>query len=276
MTDSPLEFLNENVARRYPFAESAALTSEGGDLSDAVVLDVRGFSRERPEISPRLACIVGPAADVDATYPAVANAYAFYWEMGAADNPVRVCTAIEITDTWPVYSTGVVRDSHFPDRDVRRAVIQAVVGSAVQDIPQNHRLHFVDTAPLENSTVDCLYRAQIDDIRIIHRTGPTEVLSGDVQLRGGYNTAVQASGNTLRILPALGAGELGRFVGSNSPDGSSQCAGRIISINGIGATKRGEFYLRNGPGVEIINYPDLHKIVIKVAPEALSSITCKQ
>lgn len=101
-------------------------------------------------------------------------------------------------------------------------------------------------------------------------------VNGHVRLEAGFNALVRQkdSVNTVSISAALGYGkgepqfELPVFPGEEPPLGSTllsggdNCCEVVRSINGVGGPN---FRIEAGPGVEIVELPEQHRVIVNVS-----------
>lgn len=274
MNDAYTEFLTENSQRSYPFVEDSPLVSLTSDvLENDVILDLKAFHRARPEIPFQLKAIVGPASAGVSPYVGVADSYVIYFAAGPEDSPViwGLQVGISAAGSTPLVVEASVADPYYPDKNL--GVVRATIGAGLFSIPFDAFWEFT-TAIVEPALVVQPYRNQIDLLKVIHQEGDDDVIGGDVAIRGGYNVNVVPAIKGVSIIPSLGGGSLGRFIGSIREPGTSKCKGVLLSINGILPTTRGEFFITGENGIEIINLPDEHKIRIRVAPPKIGATVC--
>lgn len=267
MSDAYLEFLSENKERRFPFVEDCSLKTDlDVQFPDDVILDVRGFHRERPEIPPQLSTFVGP--DNAGGLPGY---YHLTFKMGRIAAPLTFQLLVPIDNPiWPLTYTIVTPDPIYPES--RLSSLRLTIGAGILSVDPAADYTFPGTALLEPITISELYRTQVDQVKVVHADADSEFVGGDLVLRGGYNMDLQQSGQTIRLNPSLGGGELGRWTGSLNPENASKCKGALLSLNGQGATERGEFFFYGRNGIDIIPLPTEHKIQIKISPEMLGTI----
>lgn len=275
MSDAFLEFLAENGQRRYPFIEN----SNNLDLTDTfsmpddAVLDIRGFHRNKPEITPRLAAIVGPTAALNADYPAVVDHNTLYFEMGTLAAPLRFAISVPVDQTiWPFSVTASVPDPIYAG--VNLAVLHVTTGVGTTMVAASERWLFGNRLEVEPSLIGELYRQQIDCVRLVHDVAADEYVGGSIILRGGYNFDLSQEGQVITLEPSLGGGELGRFTGSVADEAASRCADVLTNINGGLADKKGAFAIKGGLGIEVVNLPAEHKIQLKISPAKLGALAC--
>jgi len=274
-----LEFLNENAARRYPLIEDCVPTVEGVPgplvLEDNIVLDARGFSRERNEVAAKLSALVGPGAGSHPLYPAVVGQRTLYWEMGTLAAPLRMALGVPLDNVaWPFVGEASAPDFRWPGRQVRRASLRVTLGQAIAGLPLDARWLLGDRAPLEISVIHQLYRAQLDGIRLVHQDGTNEWLAGDLEVMGGYNVDV-VTGENIMINPVVGGGTLGRWIQSLVPDAQSACRNAILQLGGAVPNSRGELTFLGGRGIKIEARPESHTIILAVDLSSLGGyVSC--
>jgi hypothetical protein len=138
--------------------------------------------------------------------------------------------------------------------------------------------------PVEPGCIQWLYDAFVREIQLANRgegdrsaVPAAAGIGGTVRFRAGRNARVtiQARTNTLELASDPGGGTAGGFRPCLPPalPGIS-CDGFIRTINGAGPDADGEFAIRGGPGVEVRNYPEEHRIVIDFT-KGLADGTCE-
>jgi hypothetical protein len=269
MADAYVEFLTENSQRNYPFAEDASLTSGAFRLPNDVVLDFRGFSRQRPVLIPHLESIMGQAAPAQAGQPASAGNWTLVFRAGL--NHAFRCEIPVTNAQWPFVSRVKLQDpvyaADYPDVNI--GGISVTVGRGIQAIQDVEGYTFIPTAtPLEPSLFVSLYRQVLDYLRLVHSgPAPDDVIGRAVKTYGGYNCFVNQStaDKTLAIGAQLGAGRLGYNLDPGT--GQSACRGFVFQINGIKPDAQYDFKILAGEGIRVENLPDEHKIKIIYSPE---------
>jgi hypothetical protein len=236
MTDAIEEFLSENAQRSFPLREDCDLSYGSGVLDNSVVLDFRGWHRDRPEIAPHLSAIVGPDGAGFASFVPNAGMVSFYFSAGSGDGSILwIFLVPTLQGDFPVSQVSTVGDLVYDG--ISRGTARASFGRGVSLIPSDATWVF-QNAILEPGLVVEQYRNQVDSIRIIHKEGDDEFVGGDVEFIGGYNTDVVSSGNGIRITPSPGAGTLGRFIGSLAAAEESKCSGILMSLNNVPPDKK--------------------------------------
>lgn len=279
MIDAVSEFLSANRQRRYPFDESSSVLDGTGvfEIPNDLILDYRGFHRARPELKARLAAICCSGSGSHANYPAATGKLRFYFEMGPATSPLRLMTEIDENETLDIVELmATAPDPFYPG--INLGTVRVTVGSGWKDLigGTDRWLFEVAAAVLEPALTVESYRLQIDYLRIIHQEGPTEYLSGDVQIFGGHNVTISGKAdNTVSFAAELGAGELGRFIGQLRDGGLEFCDGALMFVNGTGPNERGELTFAEGNGIKIVAFPSQHKIQISVSPGSLQRPLCQ-
>lgn len=275
--DAFVEFLTENKFRRYPFVEDSTVLSSDGEYSlpNSIILDLRGFHRERPELKPQLVAIIGSMAASISTLDAVAGEWSLFFAMGNLGDPLVFRVGIPEDNTiWPFQAEVSVVDPKYPERDVRLGHIRVTVGEDILDVSQSFSCGFENTALIEPSLVAELYQTQVDFVKLIHTEGASEFVGGDLKIVGGYNTEVSLDTKGILITSSRGSGTLGQFTGSTLDPSASACRGRIFSINGSMPDQRGRFFIKGTNGVSIKDLPDQHKIQIVLSTELLGGNKC--
>jgi hypothetical protein len=270
MNSDFIGFLNENTERRYPFVEgSSFLSIEEIAISNRFFLDFRVTHRiNRGRVYLRT--IVGSASGGSVTYPQVPGVTAIYFAIndGLEDFLLR----FDLPDSaveFPAVLESSVAD---PDYDgVLLANSRCVVGSDFLDFAHEDIAQFNSLA-VEPSLCTSLFGNQIDHLQIIHADQDDEVIGGDLVMFGGYNLAVTQSPQQLRISPSPGAGSLGRYIGSSDSD--SKCSGSVFSILGIAPNDDGNFFIFGDKGIEIENFPDANRVVIRIQPSKIGGVKC--
>lgn len=270
MTDAFAEFLNENQHRAYPFVENSNFTSvETPVLANDVILDFAAIHRLRYKTTQLLA-IVGPDGGGSLEFPEVENQTTFYFAFSNGLDRTVFSFGLPTTnasdDVW-----SQIEDPEYPGVWTARARI--TFGPGATQLANDVFWTFL-SLNIEPSLNISLYRNQIDLIKIIHLEGDDEVVGGDLSIVGGYNVDMIQSDRTIRVVPTLGGGTLGRFIGSVSDPESSRCSGILLSLNGQAPTERNEFFITGGKGIEIINLPDEHKIQIRLEPAKIGETIC--
>ena len=267
------EFLSENGQRSFPFREDCNLSYGGGILDNSVVIDFRGWHRDRPEIVPQLSAIIGPGGDSYGSFVANAGFVSFYFSAGSLTEPITWPFKVPVLQgTFPVSLTSTVSDLIY--YGVARGVARASFGVGVAAIPQDASWIF-SGASLEPGLVVEQYRGQVDSIRLIHKIGDDEFVGGDVNFVGGYNTNITPSAGGIKITPTLGGGTLGRFIGSTTPPENAKCSGVLMTINSVSPDKKTQnLALKGANGIEIVNFPEDNRIVIRVAKQQFGGSVC--
>lgn len=256
-----LEFLSENGQRRFPFIEDQSLT-----ISDEVVLDARGFHRERPDVPPQLQRIVGPESGDEQAQP---GHFVFIFQAGKSTSPLQFSFAVPVASSWPLTLTARVIDPHYPSSLL--GALRVTFGKATASLNPANVLTLTE-ALLEPSLVAQLYRTQVDCLRIIHQDGEDEYIGGNVTVHGGYSFDLTQEGQVIRLSPSPGGGELGRYAGATQQAADSKCQGALLSINGKGPNQRRQFFIEGVNGVAVVNLPDQHKIRLVLAAEVLGAV----
>lgn len=270
MSDAFVEFLNENSQRAYPFIEDSIFVSgDDHSLGDDVFLDFMGIHRLRHQ-TVKLVAIVGPDSSGSVDFPAVAGFKVFYFNLFSDSGSEGFSFRQSVDEFDSVISSSIV-DPNYSGRYVGK--FTATFGLGVLSIPSDAYWIF-DNLQIEPSLCVSLYRNQVDLIKIIHSDIDDEIIGSDVKLQGGFNFDVEQSGNSIRLLPSLGGGDLGRFIGANVDSQDSKCHGSLFSIIGQQANEKGEFLISGGRGIEIRNLPDENKIKILVNTSNLGQTLC--
>lgn len=270
MTDAFAEFLNENQHRAYPFVEDSNFTSvETSVLANDVILDFAAIHRLRYKTTQLLA-IVGPDGGGSLEFPAVANQITFYFAFSNDADRVILSFGLSTTDTLDdVWS--YIDDPEYPG--VWTAKARVTFGPGAIQLASDVFWTFL-SLKIEPSLTVSLYRNQTDLVKIIHLEGDDEVVGGNLSIVGGYNVDLLQADRTIRVIPTLGGGTLGRFTGSISDLESNRCSGVLLAINGQPPTERNEFFITGGKGIEIVNLPDEHKIQIRLEPAKIGETIC--
>ena len=269
MTDAYTEFLNENSQRRYPLTEDCVPSFGDGVLPDSILLDARGFSRERPDLAPSLILLAGPSSGAP---QALAGFFTMVFQAGRQESPLQFVVRIAQDQVqWPLSVSCPIADPNYAGSLL--AGLRVTVGPSILDLDPATLWSF-SSAPLEPSLVASLYRTQVDQLRLVHQDQDAEYVGGELLVTGGYNVEVVQAGSLISIRPSPGAGELGRYIGALLDPADSSCNGRVMTINRIGPTKRGEFFIRKGKGIDVINLPAQHKIIIKPSLASLPGGRC--
>jgi hypothetical protein len=268
MTDAFVEFLTENSQRSYPFEENSVLKADDDSvLQDDILLDFILIHRLK-HLTAKLVAIVGPESSGAEIFPPGETGPVFYFQLGSGSDIVAVeCSSQE----FPFDGWGSISDSRYEDVFVAKA--RVTFGAGVSSIPSDVFWQFSNSV-IEPGLLVSLFRNQVDSLTIIHDEGDNDIVGGDVSLMGGYNFGVTQSGQTVRLSPALGSGSLGRFTESLSDAVSSKCNGSLLSINGIQPNEKGAFEISGSGGIEILNFPEQHKVRIVISPETLGRTIC--
>jgi hypothetical protein len=270
MSDAFAEFLNESQHTPYPFVDQLAMSAvEGPALSNDVLLDFAAIHRFRHG-ETKLLAIVGPEADGSLEFPSTPGFTSLYFAfVDGLDLKIfrfAAPTGEPSVDLW-----SEITDPNYPGILLARA--RATVGEGLSRLAEDVFLTFTNLF-IEPSLSISLYRNQIDLITVIHEEGDDEVVGGDLSVVGGYNMDISVVGDSIRLMPSVGGGTLGRFVGSISPNNESPCKDSLLTINGQPPNDRGEFFISGSKGVEVINLPDEHKIRIRLEPAKNGATVC--
>lgn len=270
MTDAVSEFLNENRHRAYPFVDESSFVSvEDESLPLDAVLDFVAVHRLRHKVV-RLSAIVGPDSAGSLEFSSSPGFISVYFALTDDQDSKLMCFKVPVDgpsgDFW-----AVIDDTSYPQAPLCRA--RAFFGESILGFGGETFVTFTSLV-VEPALITSLYRNQIDKVTVIHADGDDEVVGGDLHLIGGYNIDVSLVGSSLKMIPSLGAGTLGRFTGSVSDPGSSVCDGALLTINGQPPNERGEFFINGGKGVDVINLPDQNKIRIRLEPVKNDTTVC--
>ncbi len=273
MNDAIEEFLTENMQRRFPLREDGDVTCQDGVLEDSVLLDFRGWHRDRPELTPRLSAIIGPDGTDVGSFIANTGFVSFYFSAGSGGGSIIWVFKVSVIEgSFPVSLISTVDDTNYAG--VFRGVARASFGGGVSSIPADAAWIFT-SALLEPGLVIEQYRGQVDSILLVHDVGDDELVGGDIELVGGYNTSVVPSEGGVRIVPSLGAGTLGRFIGAINPSGESKCSGVLMSVGGVTPDeKTRNLVIKGENGIEVLNFPESSRIVIRVAKPQFGGSVC--
>lgn len=269
MTGAIQEFLNENSQRAFPFQENGSLSYSDGTMASDVVLDFRGWHRQRVVSPPQLIAVLGPEAASYGDLVALPNFIAFYFGTGGS-SVWRFLVPLVGLQPDPITIVSRISDPLYASCSL--GVARATFGPGVAQIPPDARWIF-ESASLEPGLVISAWRNQVDSLRAIHQEADDDVVGGEVRLVGGYNMDIHPTLTGIRIVPSLGGGTLGRFTGTLGPQNS--CAGILMALGGVAADQdTGNLELVGENGIEIVKFPDQHRIRIKVAPQHFGGSVC--
>lgn len=271
-TDAFAEFHNENSNRAYPIQDGRVASAGDFFLSDGVLLDLRGASRT-PFSDVHLIAYTGPTSGQSGIFAGLAGHRRFFFGVNRAPNIFLVKLDVPVGSGYGYSSiSGQVEDLDYPGYPLIK--LTGTFGPAVEELDLNEFYDFDTTAPIEPALILNLADTQVNLLGVIRRNEADFLLEGDVKIRGGRNTLVRQSGDSIEVVPQSNGGLLGAAVAEDPEYPGASCGNWISSISGV--TPPGQrFFLTRGPGITIENLPDEHKIIVSVDLGTLpAAVTC--
>ena len=190
-----IDFLSENMDRRYPFVEDCSLLAQSSSfmLPDNTILDCRGFTRKGSHTGTEifLRAIGGSGLSSVDGEPTQPDSWTIVFESTSGD---RFCfyvpyLTIETEQKW----AGSVSTAIMAFPEAIQSSLSVVVGPGIKDIANNALYLFTyEDAPIEPALFINFSGAMIDSVRVIKASnesiGP---FYGDVKIYGGYNMQFQ-------------------------------------------------------------------------------------
>jgi hypothetical protein len=279
-----IEFLNENARRSYPLRR-------GSSLDTGLVLDFRGFSRGMPKgvLVPRIISIKGAAVSDSGFVEVWVATGTCTIESASVEAVVKI-----IINSSPIngviYGYGSIlsglgiNSSLDPESweasSLWTSVSMSFGADLVSEIDGNEDSTLSEE--IEPSLFLNTWRGDITGLLVVNREeDPPAYLFGDIFVEMGRNltaeTVIDGSLLSLEASPRSGLPELSieNFLLQEYPlideaDLMAKCESAVRSINGIGPSPSGAFKIEGAAGVQILNYPSSHQIVIRVTSPAES------
>jgi len=260
------DFMFENSNRSFPFEDSNELQKK---LSFDSVLDLKGFSRSPVTGKIKLIGISrwntgSPKPVTPGTISDLVeiNKIQLYFEIPSFPSNIYMQVGVPVNQSqWPcIYSSSIQSES-----EVDYIKLSVVFGSQiVLNFATNGYTSFSNTYLEQSCVMEC-YKRSLDQLSILRSTNEKEYIFGDVVFANGVNSSVYQSGNTIGVRSRVGDG-LGRdtYTGSEI---SPKCDG-ILSINGIRPNEDGQFVIKGGLGVSVVDVPESNKIIITIQSDS--------